>query len=185
MSKFVWAIMMLLAAVMVISCGGDKGKSSTTARIVPVKKQEPIREQSRQSYDTLVWHGMKTIIEIERNAEDDGDIVSDETGAKYCNNVMHLNINCGGKAILNRTLRKQDFKPYMDAGLYNKYVLEGLVFDTVKDGNIILAASVANPSQEDEYMPFKITVTRDGGFMITKDNQLDTSSPEETDGEEE
>lgn len=185
MSKFILAIMMLMAAALVTSCGDKKKENETAAQAMPAKKQGPVREQRRQSCDTVTWRGMKTIIMIERNADEGGDIVSDETGTKYCDNEMHLNITCGGNEVVNRTLHKSDFKPYMDAGLYNKYVLEGLVFDTIKDGNLILAASVANPSQEDEYMPFKITVTPGGGFTVTRDNELDTSSPEDAEGDEE
>ena len=42
----------------------------------------------------------------------------------------------------------------------------------------MLAASVANPIQEDEFLSFAITVSPNGNISISKDENPDMSSPD-------
>ena len=50
------------------------------------------------------------------------------------------------------------------------------MFDKIVDGNLQFAASVGNPSQDDEYIPYNIIISSNGSMSITKAIDLDTSS---------
>ena len=66
----------------------------------------------------------------------------------------------------------------MDSKTYKKFVLEWIVFNKIRNGNIMLAASVANPIQEDEFLSFAITVSPNGNISISKDENPDMSAPD-------
>lgn len=139
-------------------------------------------EPQRQSQDTLTWRGEKVVVDIlRRPASGEGSVVADETGAKYRDNEMHLRIMnvANGSATIDRTLHKSDFRGYIDGDTYARYVLEGLVVDRVEGGQLILAASVANPTQDDELLPFKVVISSGGGVSISRDTDADLVRPDE------
>ena len=133
---------------------------------------------ARTSCDTLEWRGAKTLIKISRTPDNEGDIVTGEDDIKYLDNIVTLKITSGGNVIVDKPIRKSTFRNYMDSKTYKKFVLEWIVFNKIRNGNIMLAASVANPIQEDEFLSFAITVSPNGNISISKDENPDMSAPD-------
>lgn len=176
----------MAAALASCSGGGHAGSEAgqqngdTAARAdAPAISEEP----GRQSLDTLTWRGERVVVEIQRTPASGGDenVVTDETGAKYRDNEMHLRLVnlSGNKTVVDRMLRKSDFRGYIDADTYSRYVLEGLVVDRVDGPQLVLAASVANPTQDDELLPFKVLISPGGGISISRDTDADMVRPDE------
>lgn len=171
----------LATSLMLCACGEKK---ENTASVAPAESetksatQEIIKDVARTSCDTLEWRGAKTLIKISRTPDNESDIVTGEDDIKYLDNIVTLKITSGGNVIVDKPIRKSTFRNYMDSKTYKKFVLEWIVFNKIRNGNIMLAASVANPIQEDEFLSFAITVSPNGNISISKDENPDMSAPD-------
>ena len=171
----------LATSLMLCACGEKK---ENTASVAPAESetksatQEIIKDAARTSCDTLEWRGAKTLIKISRTPDNESDIVTGEDDIKYLDNIVTLKITSGGNVIVDKPIRKSTFRNYMDSKTYKKFVLEWIVFNKIRNGNIMLAASVANPIQEDEFLSFAITVSPNGNISISKDDNPDMSAPD-------
>lgn len=185
MKKNCFIYVLAVAAVMsVCSCGGKKESDGqvpqTDTAFTQVANSGIVEEESLGTCDTVDWQGGKAFVKITRKPDADGGTVKDENGVEYRNNVITLQIIKNGNTVVDKQFRKSDFRGYIDDVFYNKYVLEGLVYDKTQGGTIILGASVANPIQEDEYIPFKVNVSANGNVSVAKDNEFDVIAPEES-----
>lgn len=171
----------LATSLMLCACGEKK---ENTASVAPAESetksatQEIIKDATRTSCDTLEWRGAKTLIKISRTPDNEGDIVTGEDDIKYLDNIVTLKITSDGNVIVDKPIRKSTFRNYMDSKTYKKFVLEWIVFNKIRNGNIMLAASVANPIQEDEFLSFAIKVSPNGNISISKDENPDMSAPD-------
>ena len=183
MNKFsIYLIALQMAAI--CSCSGPKDKNqaeTSNAGNTPAaaKAGSVTNEPEREWRDTLEWNGSRTVISVKRLPSPDGSTVSDENGMKYGNNTMKLHIVRNGSTVVQQTIEKSYFRSYIDADIYDRYVLEGLVFDKVDDGVLVFAASVGNPTQDDEFIPFKIKVDTSGNMSLKKSDDAITGSDEE------
>lgn len=164
---------------LVCSCKGsgqDKPAAVSTAPSAARDTNSVIKEREVTIRGNALWGGKKVKYVIQRKPCEDA-FVKDEFGTKHQDNVMTLKVlDSNSQELFNKTFRKVAFKPYMDSRWYDKYILEGLVFDKDENGKLIFAVSVANPTSEDEYLPFKITLLSNGNYSIERDEDLDTSS---------
>ena len=160
------------AALMLCACGEKNKNVASVAPAEPETKsemQEIIKDAARQTSDTLEWGGAKTLVKISRTPDNDGQTVTDEDNIKYVDNVVNLRIISGGKAILDKEIRKSMFRDHMSAKSYAKYVLEWIVYNKTENGNLVFSASVANPAQEDEFLSFAVAVSPNGGISVSKE----------------
>lgn len=171
----------LAAALMISSCGEKKDNPAQApvndTTIESTAPQGVVEERAREMNDTVDWQGAQTIITINRKPDAEGGTVKDESNVEYRDNYVALKISKNGSTIVDKKFTKSDFHGYIDDKIYNRYILEGFVFDKEVNGTLVFAASVANPTQEDEYVPFKIEVSANGNVSIAKDNGLESAAP--------
>lgn len=179
MKNLLFAAFVMLA--LTCSCT-DKSKEAATiaqADSTATEADGPTIDRNHEItvLDTIEWRNNTYYADIHRYPVDDStNIIKDEMGDMYADNCIDLKITCGGKVFYKNTFRKSTFRQQLPDEFYGKYRLNGLVFDKVVDGNLQFAASVGNPSQDDEYIPYNIIISSNGSMSITKAIDLDTSS---------
>ena len=156
MKNLLFAAFVMLA--LTCSCT-DKNKEAATiaqADSTAAETDGPTIDRNHEItvLDTIEWRNNTYYADIHRYPVDDStNIIKDEI-----------------------TFRKSTFRQQLPDEFYGKYRLNGLVFDKIVDGNLQFAASVGNPSQDDEYIPYNIIISSNGSMSITKAIDLDTSS---------
>ena len=143
------------------------------------KPQAPIRMQDYTQVKDIEWLDRNYQVDIRRTADDSLRMVKDETGQKFVDNSIRLQvIRQDGSVFYSQTFTKADFNEYLDEDYRAKGILEGLVFDRVEGLQLVFAGSVSLP-QTDEYIPLVITLSNFGDVAISRDTQMDTSGSEE------
>lgn len=148
-----------------------------TRKVVAKAPSQPIRMQDYvQSKDDVKWLGATYRCEIVRMADDSLAMVKDETGQKFVDNRISLEIRrADGSVFLKKSFTKKDFDACLDDDYRATGILEGLVFDRVDGQSVVFAASVSHP-QTDEYIPLLVRVSGTGGISIARDTQMDTNA---------
>ncbi|MFA4180966.1 DUF4738 domain-containing protein [Xylanibacter rodentium] len=177
-------LMFLIAGIVVGSvtgCGEKKNTDHIIARKVVAKAPlGPIRMQDYiQSKGDVKWLGTSYRCEIVRTADDSLAMVKDETGQRFVDNRISLEIlRADGSVFFKKSFVKKDFDACLDDDYRTTGILEGLVFDKVDGQSLVFAASVSHP-QTDEYIPLLVRVSRTGNISIARDTQMDISAQDE------
>ena len=177
-------IALVLTAVLTLGLmTGCKQKKQTEDIIVhkteAPKPQAPIRMQEYNQVKDVQWLDREYQVNIRRVADDSLRMVKDETGQKFVDNRIRLQvIRQDGSVFFDRSFTKASFDDYLDNDYRATGILEGLVFDRVEGNTLIFAGSVSHP-QTDEYIPLVITLSNFGDVNISRDTQMDTSGNEE------
>lgn len=142
------------------------------------KPQAPIRMQEYNQVKDVKWLDREYQVNIRRVADDSLQMVKDETGQKFIDNRIRLQvIRQDGSVFFDRSFTKASFNDYLDNDYRATGILEGLVFDRVEGNNLIFAGSVSHP-QTDEYIPLVITLSNFGDVSISRDTEMDTNGGE-------
>lgn len=179
MRKLILAACIVLAVN--ISCTSKKEEpaASTQANSTTVKTDGPTIDKNSEItvLDTIEWHGGTYYAEIHRYpANDSASILEDELGDLYADNCIMLTITRNGKTFYKNLFRKSTFRNQVPNEFYGRFRLNGLVFDKIVPQGMQFAASIGNPSQDDEYLPYNIIISSSGTMSITKSSELDTSA---------
>lgn len=176
-------VVMITVAIGTAMLTGCKQKKQTADIIVrkteAPKPQAPIRMQEYNQVKDVKWLDREYQVNIRRVADDSLQMVKDETGQKFIDNRIRLQvIRQDGSVFFDRSFTKGSFNDYLDNDYRATGILEGLVFDRVEGNNLIFAGSVSHP-QTDEYIPLVITLSNFGDVTISRDTQMDTNGVEE------
>ena len=176
-------VVMITVALGTAMLTGCKQKKQTEDIIVhkteAPKPQAPIRMQEYNQVKDVQWLDREYQVNIRRVADDSLRMVKDETGQKFVDNRIRLQvIRQDGSVFFDRSFTKASFDDYLDNDYRATGILEGLVFDRVEGNTLIFAGSVSHP-QTDEYIPLVITLSNFGDVNISRDTQMDTSGNEE------
>lgn len=137
------------------------------------------RMQVSSVSQTIECDGKKYDLFIERAPNDSLPTVTNESGIFADNRIIvRITREEGGK-VFAKTFTKQAFSDFLSAEYLRHFVLEGIVFDEEKTQagtNIVLASSVCYP-QTDLYIPFSITITRDGRMSVAKNDDMEEMPP--------
>lgn len=163
--------------------GGCKQKKQSEDIIVrkteAPKPQAPIRMQEYNQIKDIHWLDREYQVNIRRTADDSLRMVKDETGQKFVDNRIRLQvIRQDGSVFFSQSFTKATFSEYLDDDYRQTGILEGLVFDRVEGNYLLFAGSVSHP-QTDEYIPLVIKVSNFGDVAISRDTQMDTNGSEE------
>ncbi len=173
-------LLLTVAAVCLATaaCGGKKKSDDIIAeRVVRVKPAAPISMQPFNEEKSVRWVGGNSYrVLINRAAADSLPMVKDETGQKFVDNTVRLQVvRADGSVFFTRTFKKKDFEAQLDDDYMKTGILEGFVFDKVDGDYLVFAASVAHP-QTDEYIPLVVRLSRMGNVSTQRDTSLDTGS---------
>ncbi len=181
-------VLLAVLSLMMMSC---KEKKTPTVIIAPKPVQEvrkdPSRMQEINQEMNVDWIGKIYKVVIRRVSDESLQMVQDESGTKYFDNVITLKvIRPDGTEFFSRTFKKDDFSNYLDEKTRKNGALLGIVLDRAEGDNLIFAASVGSPDRlSDEYVPMVMTLSRMGNVSIKNDTELDTTvdrAEEEDDG---
>lgn len=179
-------LMFLITGIVAGSITGCKEKKTSdqilTQKVVAKAPSESVRMQEYVQSKEVEWLGTSYLCEIVRMADDSLAIVKNEKGHKFVDNRISLEIKRkDGSVFLSKSFTKSDFDVCLDDDYRTTGILEGLVFDKVDGQSLVFAASVSHP-QTDEYIPLLMRISRTGDVSIALDTQMDTSAPDENDG---
>ena len=171
---------MALTAVLLVALSGCGNKKKSEDIITkPVAKAKISAPERMQVYDDardVSWIGRKYHVAIHRQPSDSTEVVKDETGQSYIDNVISVAVTReDGSMFFSRAFTKSDFREQLDADYEKTGVFEGLVFDKAEGDYLIFAASVSHP-HTDEYIPLVVSLSRMGVVSIKRDTQMDTNS---------
>ena len=174
--KYQIFVMLSAAGLLLSACGGKKQRQDIIApRVEKAVPREPIRMQEYNDERQVDWQGRRYTVAIHREPCDSVAMVKDETGQQFVDNIFSLRVvRSDGTVFCQRTFSKQSVAMYLDDVFRRQGVFEGLVFDRVDGGCLVLAASVGLP-QTDEYIPLVLRLSADGSWRITRDSQMDTT----------
>lgn len=170
---------MLMALVLAGCSGKKKNADIITKKVETPKPRTPIRMQDYTQERELTWLGKAYRVELRRTADDSLRMVKDETGQKFVDNQISLQVfRADGSVFFSRVFTKEDFSAQLDDDYRNTGILEGIVFDKAKGDSLVFAGSVSHP-QTDEYIPFVLFVSQQGDVSIRRDTQLDTTGQQD------
>lgn len=177
-----FVVPVLLAPLLIASCKGRNDRSlEATPAIVDDTASYPDsiqRMQNLQYADTITWRGQTCRFTINRHADDSLPRVEDSHHIHYIDNRISVSVERNGREIFNHTFTKHDFDRWLDDDFRKIGILAGIMFDKIKNGNLLFAASVSDPTQDDWYLPFVISIAPGGAMTIERDNSLDVGAPE-------
>ena len=170
----------VLGTTMLAGCKQKKQSEDIIVRKTEAPKpQAPIRMQEYNQIKDIHWLDREYQVNIRRTADDSLRMVKDETGQKFVDNRIRLQvIRQDGSVFFSQSFTKATFSEYLDDDYRQTGILEGLVFDRVEGNYLLFAGSVSHP-QTDEYIPLVIKVSNFGNVAISRDTQMDTNGSEE------
>lgn len=170
----------VLGTTMLAGCKQKKQSEDIIVRKTEAPKpQAPIRMQEYNQIKDIHWLDREYQVNIRRTADDSLRMVKDETGQKFVDNRIRLQvIRQDGSVFFSQSFTKATFSEYLDDDYRQTGILEGLVFDRVEGNYLLFAGSVSHP-QTDEYIPMVIKVSNFGDVAISRDTQMDTNGSEE------
>ncbi len=186
MKKF---IPLLLAAgiLMLGACKEKKQNEEIIAtKYIPKKPGAPVRMADKTETDNATWMGERYEITVSRCASDSLPMVSNEIGQKFVDNRIRLSIRrTDGSAFFDKWFSKASFTSYLPADYRKNGLLTDMRFKEVDGAELELMVAIAEPeATEDEFLPLKLTITRDGGIAIKVEDDLDIRlNPDEIDEE--
>ena len=132
------------------------------------------RMQVLRTHQDVVCKGAKFQVSIERTPSDNLPHVKSDMGLFVDNEIKVKIVRENGKALLDKTFTKNDFKAHLSEKYLKNSILVGLAFDdvrTAENNQITLAASLSYP-MTDLYIPFTLVVSQDGKLSISKDEEM-------------
>lgn len=134
------------------------------------------RMQPSDAQGNEVIAGAEYHYSIRRAPSDELPRVKDADGNQFVDNVIDMKVTRNGQPLFAKRFTKKDFASLVEAPFLSKAILEGLVFDQVKEGRLRFAASVCHP-QTDLFIPLSLTVSSDGQLRMEKGSVLDEEVP--------
>lgn len=183
MKKWNLSFIAAVALLAAVSCG--KKTDDRTIVIHKTEKKAPVATKRVGDFSqtrAINWLGTSYNVTVSRKADTAQPQVADANGNKYYDNTISVRITRkDGSEFYNRTFTKSTFAPYMDKDFLKTSVLYSIVPVEATSAGLVLAASVGSPNQmvSDEYVPFTLTVSRQGALTISKDQKLDSSNADD------
>lgn len=168
-----------LAALGNTSCSGNNAdRTSTTAdSTAQVSTDEPYADATVTRTDTMRISGRTYEITITREADKNGEVVSDELSNKFYDNSVRVRITADGEEQYDETYNKKSFDSQLSESEKQGSVLLGMAFDAEHSDShaIYLGAQVGQPGIG-EGPAFLVEIPLNGGSAsITRDRNQDTS----------
>lgn len=130
----------------------------------------------------VAWGGEYKVY-VHRFANDSMGVVKAANGRKYYENCIKVKVTrADGSVFFDRNFTKNAFASYLDDNYRAKSTLLGLVYVGVDANNLFFAGSVGSPDElSDDFVPFKVSISRMGDVGITKETVKDVTAVSEED----
>ena len=175
MKQLLPIIAVILLVGTIASCSSKKQREDIiTTKYEKPAPQGPIRTDDYKDTTQFRWLDRDYTCTIERMADDSLPMVKDETGQQFVDNRVRVVITrADGSKFFDKEFTKVSFDSYINEDYRKTGILEGFVFDRVKNSEVRFACSVSRP-QSDEFIPLILSVNRMGNIDIKQDTRIDT-----------
>lgn len=168
-----------IAALCTASCGGNKseGGSDAADSAQVAASGEPYADAAVTRTDTVKIAGRTYEITIAREADKDGEVVTDELGNQFYDNQVSVNIEADGERLFSETFNKASFAAHLSDSEKQGSVLLGMAFDAEHtDAHSIRLGAQVGQTGIGEGPAFVVEIPLNGGAAsITRDRNQDTS----------
>lgn len=180
--KHIYFLILLVGFIFAFSSCKEKTKNEDIITKVPLKKKQqkgPILSSTAHWDKTIDWNGNSYSIIIDRMPDTKLTLTEDESGQKYFDNKVHLQIvQINGKTLVDKWFYKADFQSFSKSTFEEHSAFLGIAYDKQERGNLLFGASVGSPDpNSDEYIPFDIIITPSGKIEVKGSAQSAGTSP--------
>lgn len=175
MKQFTFLLIAASAFVVLSSCKEKKPSEEIIVTKYVVKAPEaPIKMSVDKRENQVEWMGKPYTVVVERMPSDSLPMVKDEDGQLYVDNRVSLKVIRGdGSVFCTKTFTKASFASYLDDDYRATGILGSFWFTEADDQELEFAVCVNHPQSDDEFIPLKLTLDRQGGISIKRDSDLD------------
>lgn len=163
-------------AVMLLTTCGQKNNNEPTEQSVinqnQVIEDRPFSMSEYHYSDKTKWNSSNVTYVIDRIAVDSLGYVTDVDGERYTNNRLTLGVNVDGREVLKHTFTRAEISGFVDEEYMNRSIIQGLVFSEAAKDGLRFLMSVGQPLS-DEYVQLRVTVDRNGGYTMRRDEIID------------
>lgn len=99
-------------------------------------------------------------------------VVRDCLDTEFYDNIVTVSVSRGGQELFSQVLTKDDFKGEFDG---SRCILQGVAFNELKDGAIVLGAQVGEPANDEGGANFRIVFNTSGTYSIAADNNFENN----------
>lgn len=169
-----YSILLVATLAIVTSCSNKNRSNISTAKnfdsaSAKQNNEQIIAEPERVFVDTTVnWGNIIAKISVSRSPSNNTVPDEDFPSTRYRDNDMRLKVEKEGEIVIDKTITKDNFKNLVTSDIFSRYILEGMVLDRISKSEAVFSASIANPTQDDEYVSFKIVLSPSGNLAISK-----------------
>jgi hypothetical protein len=167
-------ILFALPLMMLCGCGTNNSDKDNSVGYTQTNDQENVLHRLPELYvqDTFRLGGNTYSWVIDRKPCDSLDVVTDEMGNKYVDNLLSVSVKKNSQPLFSRTFKKKDFRHHLDAEFMSQSILDGCRFIEVHEGMVIFSLAVSYPDS-DMSRPFKLNIGPDGSHLIVKDDTME------------
>lgn len=137
-------------------------KESVTLNQGVLIKRDTILTSGSKRYHAYVQVNPTSYKVFRQVMNDDGVMVDNA----YYDNIVHVALYDGGKALINRDFRKQDFSKQVPADYIKGSILSDIVVDKVSESSVTFVAYLTTPDSYTSYN-VRIHVTVDGKYNMS------------------
>lgn len=171
-------------AVLTLATGCKEKQPKDNDIIIPAPKKE-VKKGPKQMTQTRQevskdWLGNTYDITILRMVDKTLPLVKDETGQEYYDNRITVEIKrADGSMFFSHEYLKGEFESRLSSSdKIPTIAMLGVVFDKIDNDRLVFAASIGSPDAlSDEYVPFTLTIDRNGSVTIKQDTNVDIDNP--------
>ncbi len=168
-------MIMATATVLLSACSNGTDKTNNDAETtVRAKENENIIHELPRLHvlDTCRVGTNIYTWEIDRTVCESMEIVQDDMGFRYADNMVKLVVHRNGDMLYGRTFTKADFAHMVGDEFLSKCILDGCRFLQIQDGKISFSLAVSYP-ESDMSQPFRLDIASDGTSSLEKSDGIE------------
>lgn len=164
-----------IALLATVSCKEKKQSDDIIiAKYVPETPQAPIKLPVDHRNTQVDWLGKNYEVDITRHAADSLPMLTDESGQKYVDNIIKLQVKRSDKSVfINKSFTKSSFAMYLNEDMRKSGYLENIVLHGIKDDALFFGVVISHPGAEDEFVPLEMLIDRLGGLVVKQGELFD------------
>lgn len=173
------SILPIVFGTLVLLLGACKEKPQSTdiitTKYVPKQPQPPIGMPVSSNVSHVEWAGRKYDVKVVSHPSDSLALVYDENNQPYKDNKIEVVVTrSDGSVFFKKVFTKSSFSSYIDDTFMRNGILGGIQYNSVETGGMEFSVVVGLPDAlDDVFVPLKLTVDRQAGVHISKNDDMD------------